>query len=147
MKLAYPGHGASRIPDSLAHREIDGLVDRADEQDRDLEPVEAVRDERTVGVGPELLQRQLAARSRVGERSGVIALAFEVVDLRLEVLALRIVDESAPGEADADEDAEHERDEDRGQRCHVVAEVEHASSLAETGLAAATPRSSSRGCP
>ena len=52
-----------------------------------------------------------------------VELGLEPVHVALQRLLLGVVDFAAHG--DADEDADHERDEDGSERCNVVAEVEH----------------------
>ena len=53
---------------------------------------------------------------------------LEVGNLVLEQVLLRSVHEPAVGDADSDEDANHERQENGGQRGDVVAKIEHQDS-------------------
>ena len=101
------------------------LVDRADEHDPDRLPLEHPGDELRVRRLRELVEvdAALVGARRAGDRA--VPLAAESIDLRLEVLPLRIRDEPLPGEPDPDEDPEHERHEHGGERRDVVAQVEH----------------------
>ena len=117
--------GAARIAHALVDRERDALVDRADEQHRDLLPVEPSGDDARIGGIGEVVERLCAAVRRVERGLGDVTLMLQVGDLAGQVRPLGIVDEALAGETDPDEDPDHESDENGRQRRDVVAEVEH----------------------
>ena len=124
-----PDDGSPGVAHRLADRERDRPVDRADEQHRDLLALEpAGNDSRVRRIG-EVLQRHLAAARRLEGLLRSVALLPHVLDLAIQVRPLGVVHEPLAGEADADEDPDHERDEDGRQRRDVVAEVEHGRSV------------------
>ena len=58
-------------------------------------------------------------------RPELVGLRLKRGDAVLEVSALRLVDEAAARDPDADEDPDDEREEDGRERRDVVAEVQH----------------------
>ena len=99
-------------------------IGRADEQHGDLLPLEAVCHHELVRA----VDERPVGRTRLGERVDLrlegIATGLGTANVFLQAVALGIA-EPVRGERHPDQDPDHEREKDRGQRGDVVAKVEH----------------------
>ncbi len=139
---AHANHPPAAVADRLGDR-LRRAVHGADEQHGDVLVLQPAGYERWIRVGRVVLHRRLPACGSARLRPRGVSLRGQLGDLLVEILALDVVDEAAAGQADPDEDADHEREEDGRQRGDVVAEVEHAEECrgrAQPGPGEAKPR-------
>src|SRR6266540_1080109 len=123
------GAARVRVDEGTLHRRADAAVHRAEEEHCEPLFCEPVGHQGRIGVREELLRGLAATLDDVRPAP----LLRELVAHRLDpVLHERVLGvPELPGNCGAEEDAYRQRDEDRGKRDQVVAEVEHLRAVFE----------------
>src|SRR4051794_10725948 len=125
LQRAEPHLRRAGVGECSVDRGAEPVVDRSGEQHRDPLAAQAVTHEDGIRLVDVELRRALLTLRELRGLGRLVELGLELRHALLEQAPLRAVDEPAVGDPDPDEDPDHQREEDGGQRGDVVAEVEH----------------------
>ena len=125
LERAHPGDPPVGVLLDLTLDRVHGRVDGPEHEHGQVLLLEPLGGQGGVRALDEVLGRLLTPLEVVRVRIGGVDLILQAGDPGVETVSLRVVDEAAAGDTDADQDPDDEHQEDRRERRDVVAEVEH----------------------